>query len=277
MRRLGFDVWYVEDSDRPVLSYDKLCSTLEYAPNIAYLSRWMDNVGLGNRWIFRSPQDRESCYGATDLAGLMRLYEEADAVFNLCGAHYLRPEHSVIRCLVYLQTDPVGVQISVAQGNSWLAQQLNEYHYLFTYGENLGDPECFVPVEPHHWHPTRAPICIDWWVTSGSSPSRLKLTTVSNWKDLGKDIVWQGETYYWRKDYEFRRFKTLPLRSALPLELSLEGISVNEATEMRNHGWDIVSASKAIRSCNISQLCPYLPGRIHSRKGPEYPLTQWMV
>ena len=86
IRRLGFDVWYVEDSDRPVYHPTTYWPTQEYRENVAYLARHMERIGLGERWIFRPPAQYATCCGARDLAGLHRLYREADAVLNLCGA-----------------------------------------------------------------------------------------------------------------------------------------------------------------------------------------------
>ncbi|MGF7473854.1 hypothetical protein WFJ45_24325, partial [Salmonella enterica subsp. enterica serovar Minnesota] len=63
----------------------------------------MEDVGLGDRWIFRAPATH-TCFGATDFAGLTRLYAETELALNLCGAQEVRPEHAAIRCRVYLQT-----------------------------------------------------------------------------------------------------------------------------------------------------------------------------
>jgi hypothetical protein len=242
LRRLGFDVWYVEDSENFLLNPDTHWATLEYAANVKYLSRHLANIGLENRWIFCPPSNRDSCLGATNLAGLAKLYREADLVINLCGTNYLRPEHGEIRSLLYLQTDPFADQVRVAQRDYWLKEQLDNYTYLFTYGENLGKPDCTVPLSGYHWQPTRPPVCLDWWSVETPLPAKTAFTTISNWQDLKKDITWQGKPYHWRKDLEFLKFIDLPLNSPLPLELALEGIGEEDATKLRQHGWRITSA-----------------------------------
>ncbi len=239
-RRLGLDIWYVEDSDTPVLHPTTYWPTSEYADNVAYLARQMESVGLGDRWIFRPPSVYNTCFGAHDLAGLAQLYKEADAVFNLCGAHELRPEHDGIRCLVYLETDPVETQVGVANQELRTIQALAAYNHLFTYGENLGTPDCLVPIEQFIWQPTRPPVCVDWWTTTDMPAAGAPLTTIANWRHTGKDVSWQGEIYHWSKHYEFLRFITLPTRSPLPLELALGGISDDELPQVRRHGWRIV-------------------------------------
>ena len=85
-------------------------------------------------------------------------------------------------------------------------------------------------------------MCVDWWASRPVPSPEAKLTTISTWKNLGNDTEWQGERYRWRKDIEFRRFMSLPLRSRVPLELALEGISPEGADELRQHGWHVVSA-----------------------------------
>src|SRR5919197_692939 len=80
IRRLGFDVWYVEDSEKAVCHPSTFCGTFDATANIAYLARQMQSIGLGERWIFRPPGVYDTCCGARDIAGLARLYREADAV-----------------------------------------------------------------------------------------------------------------------------------------------------------------------------------------------------
>ena len=242
LRRLGFDVWYVEDSKNALLDPKTHWKTLDYLDNVKYLSQHLARIGLGDRWIFCPPGQRDACLGATNLAGLSQLYCQADAVINLCGANYLRPEHAEITRLIYLQTDPFADQIRIATGDYWLREQLDTYKHLFTYGENLGAPDCTIPLAGYQWQTTRPPVCVDWWVSEPSSSSDAALTTISSWKDLGKDITWQGETYYWRKDREFLSFVALPSQSELPLELALEGIGDDEVAKLRDRGWRITSA-----------------------------------
>jgi len=195
-RRLGFDVYYVEDSDRPLFDPITYNPSWDCKPNVALLSRYMEGAGFGDRWVFRPPEVYDTCYGAADCNGLKALYREAAAVFNLCGSQELREEHARIRCRVYLETDPVLTQVAVAKGEKRIIDELDAYHFFFTYGANLGASDCPVPIQRYDWIPTRPPVCIDWWA-SGAPPSPgSSLTTIANWKHKGKDTVWQGETWH---------------------------------------------------------------------------------
>jgi hypothetical protein len=242
LRRLGFDVWYVEDSDRYMLSAETYERTTAYLPNVEYLSRYMNRLGLDDRWVFRPPCSEGVCYGARDLAGLKELYRQADAVINLCGAQELREEHSGIACLIYVETDPVENQVYVALGDQSLIGELDAYKFLFTYGENLGADDCPVPMERYRWYPTRPPVCVDWWDPNAPPAPGSALTTVANWMHAGKDVVWRGETWHWSKHLEFKRFINLPSMAALPLELAVGAISEEELDELHRRGWRTVSS-----------------------------------
>jgi len=239
LRRLGFDVWYVEDSDSPLYDPKTHWRTMEFEENVRFLERWMNRIGLGDRWIFRTPGG-EQLIGA-DQATLRELYARADVVFNLCGSHEVRAEHAGIGTLVYVQTDPVELQVGLANGDDDVAPHLDLHDYHFTYGENLGAADCPVPLGPYRWHPTRPPVVLDWWA-SGNGPTRDALTTIANWHHEGKDVVWEGHRWHWSKDREFRRFRSLPSRSALPLELALGAIGEDEKEDLRRDGWNVTDS-----------------------------------
>jgi hypothetical protein len=240
LRRIGFDVWYVEDSDSAVMDPSTLWDTDDCSANVAYLARFMEAVGLGDRWVFRTPGE-QTAVGARNYAGLQQIYRESDTVINLCGFHSWLPQHEAIRHRIYMQTDPVADQIRVAKGDSQSIAEFDHYDLLFSYGENLGAPDCKVPLVRYQWHPARPPVCLDWWA-GATAPQEACLSTIANWQPWDNTIEWQGEHYHWRKDIEFRRFIDLPQRSPLPLELALGGIGPSEVAELRQQGWRVIAA-----------------------------------
>jgi hypothetical protein len=132
----------------------------------------------------------------------------------------LRAEHLRVPVRIYLETDPVLPQIEVANGNSFSIGLLGAHTHHFTYGENLGAPDCAVPVERFNYHPTRQPVVLDWW-KSPAAPSSGRFTTIASWRQAGKDLAWNGETYTWSKHHEFLKLIDLPRRTPQPLELAL--------------------------------------------------------
>lgn len=236
LRSLGFDVWYVEDSERPVYAPTTYSRTLDVSWNVEFVARHMSRIGLGDRWAFRLPGTGGMYAGTLDTAGVGALYRRAEAVFDVCGAQEIRGDHEDIRCLVLLETDPVVNQVEVALGDAGRIAELERYHHLFTYGSNLGGSDCRVPVERFHWRTTYPPVVVDWW-TSAGRPRRDALTTVARWKNTGKDVVWRGERWQWSKHVQFERFLDLPRDSVLPLEVAISGIDAAGLARLEALGW----------------------------------------
>jgi len=236
-RRLGFDVWYVEDSDRNLLDPITWMPTSDFKANIDLLSVMMERVGLKDRWIFRVPKT-EICHGATNFEGLMRLYKEAEVVFNLCNGQELLPYHDNIECLVCLETDPGTPQIKVASGHQRLIASYKRYKYIFTYGENIGNPDCLLPTEQFKWLPTRPPVITDWWAGCNYS-NRKNVTTIANWDTKDDGIEWKGVKYYWQKD--FTRFIDLPLKINVPLGLALVRLKEANKDMLVKNNWVVFS------------------------------------
>jgi len=235
LARLGHDVYYVEDSGAP--PYDpRLRSVVEDCGyGVEFLRRTMERFGLGDHWAYRDVV-KNRCYGLSS-ERLEELYREADALINVCGATRLREEHLRCPIRIYIQTDPVYEQILLAQGNSTTLAKLAPHTHHFTYGENLGHPDCPVPLQEFHWRPTRPPVVLDLWEPR-FDPLAGCFTTIGTWKNSGKDAQYAGATYYWSKHLNVLRFMDLPRLTPQPLELAL-GIAADPETSraLREKGW----------------------------------------
>jgi hypothetical protein len=181
--------------------------------------------------------------GALDERGLAELYRTADLVVNHSGAQELLPQHVTIRNLLYLETDPVPIQVAVADGEPWTIHEMASHDLLYTYGLNLGAEDCLVPVDRFEWLTTLPAVCVDWWQSAITSAPRRALTTVATWRHDTHDVAWKGERWRWSKHIEFLRFADLPTRSALPLEVALAGAAEQDIRILRNHGWRVASAA----------------------------------
>src|SRR5207253_5400630 len=93
------------------------------------------------------------------------LLRESDAVVNLCGATDPREEHAKSRCMVYLETDPGSFQVKLANGDEATRRYAAAHKVFFTYGYNIGAPDCALPGGGVEWHPTRPPVLLDEWHT----------------------------------------------------------------------------------------------------------------
>lgn len=241
-RRLGYEVYYVEDTgDWP---YDPEQNTItdDCRYTVNYISRLMAGCGLLGRWAYRAAAQQGRVYGVSE-AELAGLFVRAEALVNLTGATVLREEHLRVPARIYVETDPVLPQIEAAQGNRFTIDLLSAHTHHFTYGENLGGPGCGVPTGRFAYRATRQPIVLDWWASPARLPQPpLRFTTVGSWQQTGKDVEWNGETYTWSKHHEFLKFIDLPRRTTQRLEpaLACEDEAVLEL--LRSHGWRVVDA-----------------------------------
>ncbi len=263
-RALGADVYYVEDTG--VWAYDPEQNTVtdDCAYAVNYISKQMAWCGLPDRWAFRGATAGRTTFGLST-SRFLQLFEEADVLINLTGSTALRDEHLRVSVRIYLETDPVLPQIEVAKGNTAYIDMLSAHTHHFTYGENFGAPDCGVPVERFHYLPTRQPIVLNWWtpsprLTNGASAPLVssRFSTIANWRQSGKDVEWNGETYTWSKHHGFLKFLELPSRTKQPFELALALRGQREGEKkawipsceedadavriLTAHGWRIIDA-----------------------------------
>ncbi len=256
-RRLGHDVYYIEDTGgwayNPLQKKHDHESECSYARNcqyaVSYIAKLMSSFGLQDRWAYQSRVDgRVFGLSKTQVSGLL---ESADALINLTGSTQLLEEHTRVPVRIYLETDPVTRQIEVAHGDRKAIDLLEAHTHYFTYGENIGAPDCSVPLTGFHYHPTRQPIVLDWWTPEARLASELNdqanvracFTTIAKWRQPGKDIEWNGETYSWSKHVEFLKFIDLPRRSKEEFELALaweDETDEEVIPQLTSYGWRVV-------------------------------------
>ncbi len=251
-RRLGFDVYYVEDTGAWPYNPETNSVTGDVTYSINIIEQVMAAYGFSDRWAYR-----DGAQGSTfGLSGtrVRQLFDRADLLVNVTASTVLREEHMRVPIRVYLETDPVLPQIEIATGNQPTIERLRAHTHHFSYGENLGAPDCGVPVQDFRYFPTRQPIVLDWWRPSahrygnGSQASTAGcFTTIANWRQSGKDLEWNGERYTWSKHHEFLKFLDLPKRTSQPIELALALAAdcVDDVETVRlltSHGWRIVNS-----------------------------------
>ncbi|MGE5062033.1 MAG: glycosyltransferase [Betaproteobacteria bacterium] len=256
-RRLGHDVYYIEDTGgwayHPLRTNadheaeDAYEINLQYA--VSHVARVMSSHGLEDRWAYRSRVD-DRIFGLSKTQ-VSNAFENADALVNLTGSTQLLEEHARVPVRIYIETDPVLPQIEVAQGDRKRIDLLSAHTHHFTYGENLGAPDCGVPVTRFKYLPIRQPIVLDWWTTDAQPVSALNdrpevrpyFTTIAKWRQPGKDIDWNGETYSWSKHVEFLKFIDLPRCSKQEFELALAWQDEKDQQaipQLKSHGWRII-------------------------------------
>ncbi len=235
LRDLGCDVFYVEDAGAP--PYDPASGGIGITAdaNVAFLADVMRRYDFADRWAYWD--SLTDTWHGRDGAGVRELYRTADAIFNLCGATSLRPEHRQGAKLCYVETDPIYEQMRVANGDEDSIGFLSAHDVLFTYGELLGTPSCTVPVERFTWIPTRPPVVLDCWRPSAEGRA---FASIATWENKGKNVEFRGETYYWSKHINFLRMIDVPRASGEPFELAMDPGDDAVRTRLASHGWSLV-------------------------------------
>src|SRR5437899_12602600 len=115
-RRLGFDVYYVEDSGE--WAYDPEQNTVSHDCTYAlnYISRLMTWCGLPDRWAYRAVEPERAIFGLSE-SQFRESFQCSDAFINLIGSTILRVDHLLVPLLIYLETDTVPTTLVVAKVN----------------------------------------------------------------------------------------------------------------------------------------------------------------
>jgi hypothetical protein len=234
LRKLGYDVYYIEDSGRWI--YDPVLNDMspDVTGNLKMVVQYLEAHGFGDRWAFRGNYPDGQCYGMTE-AQILQLYKDADAFLNVTGAQEIRDEHRAIKRRIYVESDPFGSQVKVAKGDQGMINMLADHDTHFSFGENLGQSDCDTPIENFKWLPTRQPVAVELW-NDGAPTGGPAYTTITTWHNKGKNLEWRGDTWYWTKDREFEKILDLPKLRDVPFELAT---SVDEKVQklLRDHGW----------------------------------------
>jgi hypothetical protein len=242
LRRLGHDVYYIEDSAR--LPYNpetfEINNQFDYASQL--LARLAREFRFKNRWAFCARYLRGRPTAGLSLKKVRQLYREADAILNICGAQELNDDLLACERLLYIESDPGVEQIKIDRGVRSTVNYLQHHHALFTFGENVGTKSFPVPTHGFKWNPTRQPIVTDFWKTTRAPPRTAVFTSIANWSTSGvKDITWRGKKYLWSKSREFLRFVAAPKRAGEIFELATNIKDARAHAKFLRNGWRLHS------------------------------------
>jgi hypothetical protein len=198
-----------------------------------FIAGVMRRFDLGGRWAYHSVLGGERAFGMTE-ERLRRLYREAALIINLNGGTDPLPEHEETGRLVFLETDPGWFELGIAAGDQKLMRIAGAHRAFCTYGLNLGNPDCTLPVPAGvELYRTPPPVLLDLWVREEGDPGSA-FTTVGNWRFDGAP----------GKSAAFLELIDLPARTSEPLELALEGLPDDDRRLLERHGWRVRAAGE---------------------------------
>jgi GT2 family glycosyltransferase len=236
--RLGFETYYVETHARTPSMLMAHREDDSSALAASYVAAVMRRFGLADRWAFRALHDDGRCFGMSELQ-LEGLYREAELLVNLHGGTQPLPELAATGRLVYLETDPVQMQLELRHGLQETVDFLEPHCAFFTFAENWGAEDCGLPVQDRfRFLPTRQPVVMDLWPDRSPQPADL-FTTIGNWRQDWRDVTYGGERYTWSKHHEFLKHLDLPRRTGQRFELALSSCSDEERAMLAEHGWGV--------------------------------------
>jgi len=237
LRRLGHDVWFIEDStDSPWCCYDPQRSVTDADPTygLSYAATVFAREGLGDNWAYWDAHTAR--WLGAGAARALEACAHADLVLNLSGINPLRAWTAAIPHRAFIDTDPVFTQIRHLTDAA--ARELARGHTVFfTYGEHFGRPGCLIPDDGFPWRPTRQPIVLEHWPVR-PVPAGAPFATIMLWNSY--DVRRHGGREFGMKSESFGPYVELPARSPLPLELALGGPDAPRAM-LATAGWRIVS------------------------------------
>ena len=236
--RLGYRAYYVEAHGHTPSVLMESEADDPYARAADYIARTMRHFGLHDRWAYRAMHGDARPFGMSDPA-LSRLYRSADLIVNLHGGTEPQPEMYATGRLAYLETDPVELQIELHDGVSSTSEFLAPHSAFFTFAENLGGEDCTLPVcERYRFRATRQPVVLDLWGDLSAAPGGA-FTTIGNWRQPVRRVSFEGETYSWTKDEQWRAFIDLPERTGQEFELALSSYTPENRAWLESRGWQV--------------------------------------
>jgi GT2 family glycosyltransferase len=241
--RLGYDVYYVEMHGRPpfmLMEKGKHHHKSEEAA--ALVDAMMRRIDLGDHWAYFALHHDSRCFGMSK-EQVVRLIGSASLIVNLHGGTKPTPELGETGRLVYLETDPVQLQLELHENDEQTLDFLEAHCAFFTFGENYGKPSCALPVNDRFaFHHTRQPVVMDLWRGRAGNDIPEALTTVGNWNQPWRNVTFDGEVYTWSKHHEFLKFLDLPSRTSQPLELALGSFEDPDRQLLEGKGWRVRNA-----------------------------------
>jgi GT2 family glycosyltransferase len=239
--RLGYDAYYVEAHARTPSMLMGNGDTDASGRAAAFIATIMRRYGLSDRWAFRALHGDGRCFGMTERR-LEQLLGSAELIVNLHGGTKPLPELSVTDRLVYLETDPVQLQLELAEGFEASYAFLEAHAAFFTFAENYGQEGCLLPVSDRfRFETTRQPVLPDLWETAGP-PVHDRFTTIGNWSQPWRNVSMNGSVYTWSKDQEFKKVLDLPQRVGSRFELALSSYEDGDRELLEEHGWRVTPA-----------------------------------
>jgi hypothetical protein len=239
LRRLGFDVYFVEEIDAGAC-VDDAGAPVAFADSAsrAYFETVVKDFDFEERAGLLYDGGRE--VAGLDLDELTTVAAEADVLFNISG-HMKNPDLlSGPRVRVYVDLDPGFTQAWHADES--ISFQLEGHDFYVTVGLNVGTSGWPIPASGIEWIPTLPPIVLDEWPQWPAPGGPPRFTTVARWRSPYGGLRIGGREMG-LKHHQMRRMIELPERvdgAGFEIALDIHPGDSKDLEALRSHGWRVV-------------------------------------
>jgi hypothetical protein len=240
LRRLGHDVWYLEEVEPSwcVDRHGRSCG-FERSVNRELFAELVERFELDGRasQVYNQGEATTGIPFRKLLAGV----RGADVLVNMAGHVKTEEILESVQRRVYVDQDPVFTQLWSAEYQADLG--LDRHDAFFSVGLNIGTPHTDIPDCGRRWHHVLPPVVLDLWPARIDSACA-RFTTVASWGSF-RDVQYRGD-WYGSKHREFERFAELPRRAGQELEVALRRYDDEDPTirRLRSNGWAITDTSE---------------------------------
>ena len=229
--QLGHEVLYIEDNGSWCYNPETQTFQENGSQNALRLSKGIQklNPELSDKWFYRDSLGKT--YGKP-WEEVKDFCKSSDLFINISAASMFREEYFSARVKMFIDTDPLYTQGEIAEDQSESSDKkhLRRYDRLlqhdghFTFGENIGQPDCTIPTGLFNWKTTRQPIAMQHFRDHMVQPDKRRpvLTTIASWEPQEDLPVVNGKKLY-GKSMEFLRFIDLPKKCSYPIEVAISG------------------------------------------------------
>ena len=269
LRRLGYDPYYIEDSGRwiydpalersvagrraPMWRPSRRCSRRTASPGGGRFA-----AHYPGRPLLRHERGSRSCGSI------------ARPTRSSTSPARRRSARSICRCRrrIYVESDPFASQVKVANGDAATIAALDAHDTHFTFGENIGQPDCDCPGAALSLA-ADAPAGRQWicgstrYIAAGAP-----FTTITTWHNTGKDVVVQRRPLLLDQGPRVRAASSICRSAARAFELAV-GVDDDDAAAARRDMAGACGRSIDLSASvhRLSRLHPALARRVHGGAG----------
>lgn len=253
LKMMGHDVYYIEDTMLYPVYQSSGDNWDDCSFGVAYLQKAMEDYGMQDRWAYRDVASGK-IFGMTETQ-LQDVLSSADVLINVSSSLFMREEYDKIPVKMLVDTDPMFTQhqyhLKQEEGGKAAAaaeEYMKSHTHFFTFGLNIGKPDCRIPQFDFTWLTTKKPIIMEQWNQPYSQISEFGFTSVMNWTER-PDFMYDGESWG-QKNKEFKKFYDLPSATGQKFEIIINRPKDTETARameyLRSCGWDVLSPDELI-------------------------------